>query len=100
MPEQGQHTSGRGRQAKSGPNCPRVGRVPPDRRGAAGEPGRFRHLPHGKSANTRCPGAILAGLPAHVMDECVEDMAEAVVGMLLSQATTEANERDDASGGL
>jgi hypothetical protein len=40
------------------------------------------------------------GLPAHLMDECVEDLAEAVVAMLLSQATTEANERDDAGGSL
>ena len=29
------------------------------------------------------------------MDELVSDMAEAVVAMLLSQATTEANECDD-----
>jgi hypothetical protein len=44
--------------------------------------------------------AILAGLPAHVMDELVEDMAEAVVAMLLSQAAPDADEEDHASGDL
>jgi hypothetical protein len=34
------------------------------------------------------------------MDELVEDLAEAVVAILLSQGTTEPNEDDDASGSL
>jgi len=46
------------------------------------------------------PRPHLPGLPAHVMDECVEDLAEAVVAMLLSQATTEVKARDDAGSGL
>jgi hypothetical protein len=45
-------------------------------------------------------GDILAGLPAHVMDELVSDLAEAVVAILLSQAAAEADEGDDESGGL
>jgi len=52
------------------------------------------------SATSRQPEAILAGLPAHVMDELVSDLAEAVVAVLLSQAATEADEGDDESGGL
>ena len=56
--------------------------------------------PSKNHTNRLPPEAILAGLPAHVMDECVEDMAEAVVAMLLSQAATEPDEEDDASGNL
>ena len=56
--------------------------------------------PHKNSANISRVEAILAGLPAHVMDELVEDLAEAVVAMLLSQAATEPNEDDDANGNL
>jgi len=52
------------------------------------------------SATVRQPEAILAGLPEHVMDELVEDLAEAVVAILLSQAATEPNEDDDANGNL
>ena len=48
----------------------------------------------------RSPETILAGLPAHVMDELVDDLAEAVVAILLSQAATEPGEEDDASGDL
>ena len=50
--------------------------------------------------NTRRSEAILAGLPAHVMDELVEDLAEAVVAILLSQGTTEPDEDEHASGDL
>jgi len=53
-----------------------------------------------KAAFMRSPEAILAGLPADVMDECVKDLAEAVVAILLSQAATEPGEEDDASGDL
>ena len=59
-----------GKQAQPGPNCP----------------------------DTRHAADILAGLPAHVMDELVEDLAEAVVAMLLSQA--EPDEDEHASGDL
>jgi hypothetical protein len=48
----------------------------------------------------RSPEAILAGLPAHVMDELVDDLAEAVVAMLLSQAAVEPDEDEHASGDL
>ena len=34
------------------------------------------------------------------MDELVDDMAEAVVAILLSQAAAETDEEDDASGSL
>lgn len=50
--------------------------------------------------NRRQPEDILAGLPAHLMDELVEDMAEAVLAMLLSQGATEPDEGDDASSDL
>ena len=53
-----------------------------------------------KAAFMRSPEAILTGLPADVMDELVEDMAEAVVAMLLSQAAAEPDDSDDASGDL
>jgi hypothetical protein len=43
---------------------------------------------------------ILAGLPGDVMDSCVSDMAAAVVAMLLSEPTLEADEGGDASGDL
>ena len=56
--------------------------------------------PDRKSANTRRAEAILAGLPARVMDELVADLAEAVVATLLSQAAAEADEGDDESRGL
>jgi hypothetical protein len=61
-----------GKQAEPSPNCP----------------------------NTRHTANTLAGLPAHLMDELVEDLAEAVVAMLLSQATAEPDEEDDASSDL
>jgi len=51
-------------------------------------------------ANTRPSEAILAGLPAQVMDELVSDLADAVVAILLSQTATDADEKDDASGSL
>jgi hypothetical protein len=44
--------------------------------------------------------AILAGLPAGVMDELVDDMADAVVAMLLTEAASGSDESDDASGNL
>jgi hypothetical protein len=53
-----------------------------------------------KAAFMRSPEAIPAGLPADVMDECVEDLAEAVVAMLLSQAAIEPDEDEHASGHL
>jgi len=56
--------------------------------------------PRKNSVSIRQPDAILAGLPAHVMDELVEDLADAVVAILLSQAATDADEKDDASGSL
>jgi hypothetical protein len=52
------------------------------------------------SVSIRQAEAILAGLPAPVMDELVEDLAEAVAAILLSQAATDADEKDDASGSL
>jgi hypothetical protein len=53
-----------------------------------------------RSASTSDVTEILAGLPADVMDECVEDLAEAVVAMLLSQAAIEPDEDEHASGNL
>jgi len=63
-----------------------------------------------RAMNVRRPEAVLAGLPpialatgglpAEVMDGLVEDLAEAVLAVLLSQETAEADEHDDASGDL
>ena len=44
--------------------------------------------------------AILAGLPAHVMDSCVDDMADAVVAMLLKQVASEMDDDADESSHL
>ena len=52
------------------------------------------------AARRRRAEQIMAGLPADVMDSLVDDMAEAVVAMLLSQAVIEANEGDDAGSDL
>ena len=46
--------------------------------------------------NDREPEPVLAGLPDEVMDGLVEDLAEAVVAMLLHQQATESDESDDA----
>ena len=53
-----------------------------------------------KRANISRVEAILAGLPAPVMDELVDDLAEAVVAMLLSQAAAQPDEEDNASSDL
>ena len=100
MPELGQSTMRGGKKAKPGPNCLLVERTPADTRVAGEGPARSRRLPHRKSARTRQPVDVLAGLPAHVMDELVEDLAEAVVAILLSQGTTEPDEDEHASGDL
>ena len=52
------------------------------------------------NANSRRAENILAGLPADVMDELVDDVAEAVVAVVLRQAATQTDEEDDASSGL
>jgi hypothetical protein len=56
--------------------------------------------PSKKTTNKRRSEAVLAGLPGQVMDELVEDMAEAVVAMLLDRESAEPGESDDASGSL
>ncbi len=43
---------------------------------------------------------VIAGLPADVMDECVADMAEAVVAMLLAGEHTETDDDADTSSHL
>ena len=51
---------------------------------------------------TRRSGDALAGLPAHVMDELVEDMAEAVVAVLLDKEVLglDDDDSDDARSNL
>jgi len=44
--------------------------------------------------------AILAGLPAHVMDELVNELADAIVAMLMRQAVTGPDEEEHASSDL
>ncbi len=100
MAEPGQNTRDRGTQPNSGPNCPLIGRMPAAARLAGDESRQSCRSPRGSSTNTRQPADILAGLPADVMDELVDDLAEAVVAILLSQAASDASEKDDASGDL
>jgi len=100
MPELGQSTMRGGKKAKPGANCLLVERTPADTRVAGDEPARSHSLTRRTSANTRRPANILAGLPDDVMASLVDDIAEAVVAILLSQAATDADEKDDASGSL
>ena len=65
---------------------------------AASGPGAAKT--HKNSVSIRQAEAILAGLPAHVMDELVSDLAEAVLAVLLSEGAPEPDERDDESGRL
>ncbi len=100
MAEPGKSTRDRGKKPNPGPNCPLIGRMPAAARLTREEPARSHRVPHRESAGTRQPADILAGLPEHVMDELVDDLAEAVVAILLSQAASDASEKDDASGDL
>ncbi len=100
MAKPGQNTRDRGKQPNPGPNCPLIGRMPATARLVGEEPARSHRVPHRERAGTRQPADILAGLPEHVMDELVDDLAEAVVAILLSQAASDASEKDDASGDL
>jgi len=95
-----QNTMKGGRKAKPGPNCVSVGQMSTGTRVAGDEPARSRRLSCTKSANPRHPADILAGLPADVMDELVDDIAAAVVAMLLSQTAIESDEDEHASGNL
>ena len=52
------------------------------------------------SAPVRQPEAILPGLSAEVMDECVADLAEAVVAILLDQESAETGDSDDEGSHL
>jgi hypothetical protein len=52
------------------------------------------------AADRRQLEQTIAGLPAHVMDELVADLAEAVVAMLLSQESQASDEGNDAGGDL
>jgi len=56
--------------------------------------------PASTDANTRRSEAILAGLPAHVMDELVNDLAEAVVAILLDRESAETSDSDNESSHL
>ncbi len=100
MPEPGKSTRDRGKKPNPGANCPLIGRMPAAARLTREEPARSHRLPHRESAGTRQPADILAGLPADVMDELVDDLADAVVATLLSQGTTDPGKEDDASGDL
>lgn len=67
------------------------------RQGSATEALLFRA---NRAMNGRAAETILNGLPAEVVDGLVEDLAEAVVAMLLQRKSVEAPEEDDASGNL
>jgi hypothetical protein len=96
MREPGQSTMQGDTGAERTPNCPDVvpGPVGGDRLARQRDPVATGSAPAGY------PAGILAGLPAHVMDELVGDLAEAVVAMLLSQEPSPSDEGDDASGDL
>ena len=53
-----------------------------------------------RAMNDRQPEDVLAGLPVEVMDGLVEDLADAVVAMLLNPNTAAADKRDDESRDL
>jgi len=53
-----------------------------------------------RAMNDRPPEAVVTGLPAEVIDGLVEDLADAVVAMLLNPETAETVECDDESGDL
>jgi hypothetical protein len=55
---------------------------------------------HNMKTNKRPSESILAGLPSALMDQLVDDLAEAVVAILLTEAPTRPDESDDASGDL
>ena len=126
MPELGLDTLGCPKAGKSAPNPPDPELLSAQERlaGAASLPARgacceldsereescaeallFRA---NRAMNDRRPEAVLAGLPAEVLEGLIEDLAEAVVAILLSQAaacgersrTAEPNEDDNASGDL
>ena len=52
------------------------------------------------SVSVRQAEAILAGLPAHVMDELVSDLAEAVVAILLDRERGDTGHSDDEGSDL
>jgi hypothetical protein len=89
----------RNRASAHGEGTPAGVRVAPDKPVPAPSAARVARSRR-NSATSRQPEAILAGLPAHVMDELVSDLAEAVLAVLLSAGTSEPGGSDDASGSL
>ena len=92
-PERRKVASGHGEDTSGGERVPGNKPVPPPLPARAADSSK-------NSASIRQPEAILAGLPAPVMDELVEDLAEAVVAMLLNQTPAKPGEEDDASSDL
>jgi len=93
----GERSRGHGQRPQPRPTTPTN---QPDLGPSGGPHGEFLAHRGGKGARRPLRAAIAPGLPPHVMDECVEDLAEAVVAILLSQAAAEPGEGDDASGSL
>jgi len=89
MPELRSDTAQCPKKAKPAPNRPPSERI-----------GAHSRTPVDGPAGSRRPADILAGLPAHVMDELVEDMAEAVVAILLDRETAETSDSDNESSHL
>jgi len=103
MPEPSSHSldgSGRGNRASADGEGTRAGeRVAQSRPVPATSAARAADS-RKNSASIRQPEAILAGLPAHLMDECVEDLAEAVVAILLDRENGETGDTDDEGSDL
>ena len=104
MPEPRRDTTARFPRGKLAPNSAHSSPMPTGQ--SAGGDGPFdsprsdRLAGPAKVVGTCQLQDVLAGLPAHVMDELVEDLAEAVVAVLLSQAAAEPDEGEHASGDL
>jgi len=94
-PERRKVASGHGEDTSGGERVPGNKPVPPPLPARAADSSK-------NSASIRQPEAILAGLPAPVMDELVEDMAEAVVAMLLDKEVLgpDDDDSDDARSNL
>jgi len=56
--------------------------------------------PRKNAADIRQPEALLPGLPAEVMDECVADLAETVAAILLDQESAETGDSHDEGSHL
>jgi len=104
MPEPRRDTTARFPRGKLAPNSAHSSPMPTGQ--SAGGDGPFdsprsdRLAGPAKVVGTCQLQDVLAGLPAHVMDELVSDLAEAVVAILLDRESAETSDSDDESSHL